>query len=726
MKTKCLCLLLCVLTLFSSAALAAPGDAQFYSDSSDGEALTGWQGGALVLTSKGLERIGADGSSALLFPAPKELGGGYDALIYGDGTTLYALDKTTGALYTWDLTTGGLTLLCQLDWDGLGMTMDGYTFAAEVSSLLVADGSATLLLTGDDYLTASLLRFDLATGARTATGVKRLVSVTPYQDGKLLGSTYDPYAAEGSRSRLMVIDPTAGRAEDVGPLPDNAAGLIYDAANGYFYCLSASELHRGRVGEMTECVAYIPSNAPYVSLTSADRQPQTAILEGGLFASLDYGVLTVRNADPQYKPSRTLRISGGSSDSAYRAFVREHPEVPVLFTPVLSSADDVMRAMVGGDGADLYVLPVSSSLYAPLIEKGYLADLTQNETVRSLVERMYPALAEGLMQDGKIYAMPSTIYAQTLGYSPYVLEQLGLTEDDLPKTLPEFLEFVGRWDDEFAEEHPSLSLFTDTLDMSEAKLLFFDRMLSQYEAMLRLRGEEITFDTPLFRELLAALESANLPELAESIFDVTSGVSRSYTIFDDSAKPTALFDFYYSAYLMDYNLDQGYKPLLLPLAEDAPALLEAYMEVYVVNASSKNADLALSYLETVAGNLGDGLERTLLPDVNDPVENPNMLENIREGEASLKEAEERGDEESAAVLREQLAYTRKYRYAISPEDIEAYRSIADKLTLSPVSAIGSDYAQDLLKRYLTGQIDADGFIRQLQQKLRMAQLEQIG
>lgn len=726
MKTRCLFLLLCLFLALTSSALAAPGDAQLYSESTEGLSMTAWQGGALVLTSKGLEKVAPDGSSTLLFPAPQEMSA-YDTLIYGDGATLYALDKASGALSTWDLKTGALTLLCQLNWDGLGLTMDGYTFAAEVSSLYVADGMATLLLVGDDYLTASLQRFSLEDGARTPTGVERLTSVTPYQDGKLLGSTYDTGAPAGSQSRLLRIDPVTGNAEDAGPLPDGAAGLAYDAESGYFYCLSASELHRGRVGEATECVAYIPSNAPYISMTSADRQPQTALLSGGLFASLDYGVLTVRNADPQYKPSRTLRISGGSSDDAYRAFTREHPEIPVIFEPVtLTSAEDVMRAMVGGDGADIYVLPVSSTLYAPLIEKGYLSDLTQSETIRSLVERMYPALAEGLMQGGKIFAVPSSMYATTLGYSPYVLEQLGLTEDDLPKTLPEFLEFVGRWDDEFAEEHPTLSLFTESFDMSEAKLLFFDRLLSQYESTLRLRGEEISFDTPLFRELLAALEGANLPELAESIFDVDSGVSRAYTIFDDSAKPTALFDFYYSAYVMDYNLDQGYEPLLLPLSQDTPALLDAYMEVYVVNASSENADLAVAYLETVANNLGDGLTRTLLPDVNEPVENPNMVENIQEGEAALKEAEERGDEESAAVLREQLAYTQKYRYAISPENIEMYRNVADSLTLPTASAVYGDYAQDLLKRYLTGQLDADGFIRQLQQKLRMAQMEQIG
>lgn len=57
-----------------------------------------------MLTSKGLERIGADGSSALLFPAPRNWAEADDALSTATARRLYALDKTTGALYTWDLT----------------------------------------------------------------------------------------------------------------------------------------------------------------------------------------------------------------------------------------------------------------------------------------------------------------------------------------------------------------------------------------------------------------------------------------------------------------------------------------------------------------------------------------------------------------------------------------------------------------------------------------------
>ena len=727
MKIKLCSLLLCLLVLLSSAALAAPGDAQLFSEAADGLAITAWQGGALVLTSDGLVRVSPQGETTRLFPAPQELGGGYEALLYGDGQTLYALSTSTGALYTWDLGSGELTLQCQLNWDGLSLVMDGYTFPAEVCSLYVGDGIATLLQVSDDYLTASLQRFDLSSGARTPAGVEKLVGCAPYREGKLLGSAYDLAANTGAKNRLLIVDPISGSAEDAGPLPDDAVGLCWDEESGFFYCLVGSELHRGRVGEATECVAYIPSNARFVGLTSADRQPQTVLMEGGLMGALDYGVLTIRNVDPQYKPDRTLRISGGNADDAYRAFAKEHPEIPVLFEPSrLTSAEDVMRAMVGGDGADIYVLPVSSPLFKPLMQKEYLLDLSDDEAVRALVNRMYPALAEGLMQDGKIYAVPASMYASTLGYSPYVLEQLGLTEEDLPKTFPEFLEFVGRWDDEFAGDYPAFSLFTDMLDMENAKLTFFDRALSLYEATLRSRGEQITFDTPLFRELLSALESANLPELSESIFSDTVGVSRAYTIFDSEAKPTALFDFFYSASINDYNLDEGYKPLLLPRAGDTPALMVAYMDVYVVNATSKNADLARAYLETVTKNLGDGLTRSLLPEENEPVESPNMVENLREGEAALKDAEARGDEESAAILREQVASLESYRYAISPELIEMYRGIADKLTLSQASAIASDYASDLLKRYLTGQLDMEGFIRQLEQKLRMSQMEQIG
>ena len=40
------------------------------------------------------------------------------------------------------------------------------------------------------------------------------------------------------------------------------------------------------------------------------------------------------------------------------------------------------------------------------------------------------------------------------GYSPSALEKIGLTEDDLPKTFLEFIDFAVMWIEDYAERVP--------------------------------------------------------------------------------------------------------------------------------------------------------------------------------------------------------------------------------------------------------------------------------
>ena len=48
---------------------------------------------------------------------------------------------------------------------------------------------------------------------------------------------------------------------------------------------------------------------------------------------------------------------------------------------------------------------------------------------------LYPALRDEVMKDGKLYAIPVTLYGSTLSYMPSKLEEIGLTEEDMPTTF---------------------------------------------------------------------------------------------------------------------------------------------------------------------------------------------------------------------------------------------------------------------------------------------------
>ena len=125
-------------------------------------------------------------------------------------------------------------------------------------------------------------------------------------------------------------------------------------------------------------------------------------------------------------------------------FMNAHPDIPIVLADVNSfSADQLAQSMVSGnDAADIYSLSLSYGSFDQLRQKGYCVDLSSSEVLLNAVKQMNPDFTASFYQDGKLYAFPESAGATGFGYSPSALEKIGLTEDDLPKTYLEFIDFA--------------------------------------------------------------------------------------------------------------------------------------------------------------------------------------------------------------------------------------------------------------------------------------------
>jgi len=582
-----------------------------------------------------------------------------------------------------------------------------------------------------DWNNNDLYRVTLSDGKATKLTRDHLTGLTPYTGDKLL-AVYSNYEAENEEDRraLVAVDKETGAIEKLCSLRGNQnyLGLTYDSASGYVYITDDSHLYRfdSTFAEATLC-AYLPPH-------SSDNSASGTIFDGKYYlpdwSDSRYMACTV---DPALLPSRVLRMNySNSGDDLLRAFCLEHPEIALeTGSSDAYTAEDISRAMTSGDNsADIFSLYLSNGTYEALRRKGYCYDLSGSEILSGFVSRMYPHFAKVLMQDTKLCAIPSYVSVSSIGYFPLAFEKVGLTEEDVPTTMMEMLDFIQMWVDDYADEYPEMQLFQGSYRLREQLFsMIFQMQISYCEA----QGETLTFDTPVIRKLLSRLEEIG-PALKSMEPEENSAASMVFYSDD----PNALFTTYASILPDRYGSGRrwnGY-PMILALDEGMTPALSMNMSAYIVNPNSENTDLAVTFLEYMVEHMYQDTKITLLPDENEPYQNEYYEQNMKyydESIAMTTEALESAAEEDKAMYEEQLTWLKEAkertekeeRWAISAEEIAEYREIAQYLTILSTDMFSgaNNEASNLMQRYIDGQIGAEQFIKEFSRIIRMIQME---
>lgn len=124
-------------------------------------------------------------------------------------------------------------------------------------------------------------------------------------------------------------------------------------------------------------------------------------------------------------------------DAVEAAFAAEHPEYNITWDNVVynQGADyfpQLQTALASGDQPE--IMMGNPGLYPDLVEQGYVADMTDNEVIKSL------GLPSGdlgdVSADGKIYGFPIDFKTWGVFYNKKIFNDLGLSE---PTTYTELL-----------------------------------------------------------------------------------------------------------------------------------------------------------------------------------------------------------------------------------------------------------------------------------------------
>lgn len=758
MKKACLiCCLLLALT-FGTQALAAPGDATFFTEAQRREmGLSNYNrpiiagidgtlyilfGGSIYTYKAGQESpqqlvsgLEADRFSTYT-EAQSRLGEKADMLIYrllSAGDTMYGLNTLNGKLFPLTFADGKVSYgtPVQLDWEGMETKDGDYSYIKDVVKAVIADGKIYMLIrdyTQNEYYPA-LVCYDLKSGTKQAFNVPFIQDFTPYRDGKLLVKIYDMEHAydeskqEMRKPSLGIFDPTAGTATETGLFNNQeVSGLIYQMESDTLYYMAPNKIYAMKALSEPVQVAYLPMDY--------GEESTTVLLDGGLYAISSWNGTFVRNTDPAYIPTGSLSVYSGYTDQATMAFSAKYPDMPVTFNQnvYFESSQAMAQAMVSGDSAfDVYRFGISYQDFANLLEKGYCSDLSASPVLTEQITKMYPFLKDAVTKDGKFYALPLELNSYGLSYSPTNWKEAGL-EKRMPKTFLELIDFMNWWAQEGKDAYPEYMLMEG---VSDYRATMLDMAFNLYMQYCQAQEENLTFDTPLFRKLMAAVESLNVGDL-----DVPLDEGESDEVLYNGK--SLLMNYY--DWLDPQSMNSDYsRPLPLPLEEGMPVHIPAYIQVMFINPNSKNMDMALRYLEANLEFMERYRHIMLFPDDNEPVVRPDYdswialiekeLENAKKQLDSAKPEQKKDMEGMVKSYEDLLAKKDKYYWQVSKENIAAYRELAALCYAATPNMLdyrpkeGESEIRALIARYQQKQIPLDQFIAEADKKIRMIMLE---
>ena len=647
----------------------------------------------------------------------------YGVVLEGEDS-LYALNRDNGLLYKIVLSgdTYSLTEYARLNWEDMLVDYGDYTSARYIASGTVVNGMVYLLAQNDDY-DNDLYAFDIAknTYENLSSAVPYATDVKAYRDGLALLSY------EGLYYLNLQTDELSSMMSGY-----NGTGMAVDKEGHLYICVS-NEIYsdRNTAGTM-EVVGY-------TAVTNYYTDGPTAAIYGDygymrLTGSSDEDALELVDTAPGTMPEYVLRIANSNTDltEAVKAFNRLYPGVPVVIdeSTYVSTVEDLSEAMQGSNPADLYGMSLNAISLSTLAKKDYL--LALDDSMGDYAATLNERVREACSYNGTFYAVPTYNYAYTIGYNLKAFEKVGLTEDDVPKTYSEMLDFIDRWQNEFAEEYSEMSLF-ESMQWIDMKTQLLSSLLNYRELQCKVSGETLSFNDSALLETLEKLSQTDFygfydPNAESSDDDVY------YEEYETDGTPRFLFTSYYSLEPQSYDNQKYMKPLVLTISEDDEPLVKTSLYVMVVNPETEHKEAALALLKCIAENIDETQKIAIMPDKNEPVINTWAIESLNNYERVISEltalkatltneSDIKFVQEYLDNYTEMLNDYEQYRYAATAEDIANYRSIESWLVPAFVSTLVDSEVTTLSNRLRDGDINAKTFVNELTRKVQMILLE---
>ncbi|MBQ8201213.1 MAG: carbohydrate ABC transporter substrate-binding protein [Clostridia bacterium] len=600
------------------------------------------------------------------------------AEIVSDGEKLYGINDLNGLVFTIRIENGEILYDDVVTLKDVSPMYHGYDDASWYwSPLNVCVADHQLLWhtryekrDGTDGYTYCLMIWDLKDGSLRKAPIDEPQAVAAYRDGQVLVLTQKP--DEKYDYVVNVYNPSTDEMTAVGEITGRTSSLrriVYSPrADALLYQDGNRIMGMEAFGEAVQ-YAYMPGTNG------------TGLAVVGDSIVVDYSSWTAaRTLTKGYTAEDCVRTFNAPIGTG-RAFSEEYPAIPVFgaddYALEDADADAYVEYMTNGtEIPDVARLGYNSGLFDQLVDSGVMRDLSGNEEIAAYVNALYPAYRELVSRDGAIYAVPT----MTSSYGGFyinkkVMQDMGLTEADIPANLADLCAFAERWNDEYAALYPHYTLLEYTEDYRER---IFHLMLEGWYGYCQANDQPLHFDDPVFRTMLKALDDMNIRELDASMQTENPEVSDyKQGLIWDHCQLVGNF----ASYMEDYS-DRVFLPMTLTAQTPFAAKVDN-VTLWYVNAQSAHVEYAEAFIEKQIELITDKFRRVLLSTCVEPVENRGYAELLATENEKLAAMEAQKDSVNPvtaklleAAIQSQRAYmekeVEKSRYTITPSAIENY------------------------------------------------------
>lgn len=412
--------------------------------------------------------------------------------------------------------------------------------------------------------------------------------------------------------------------------------------------------------------------------------------------------------------TRILKIQGSGPNPVDQEFLLLHPGVQIEYVPSTAYESTGVYHAIISEVIELDVCLIDNSVTAEaFLQKGYTLDLTCSPQIYDMAKAMYEPIQERIFDGEKLLFIPYKLdLGAILEYRTDALELAGLTPSELPATIEGLLDLIIAWEDDKVVP----MLFDES---AHNELLM--RVLESYILNSRRANSNLVFDTPIFRRLLAKTRTAAT---------VSTTQSAEYN-------PPKLF--------MQMGAEiPGVNSVVFPLTANESPRYTGRLFGWAVVADTEQADLAIEYVLFRMGKVTKATEVLLFDGAYEAIERDDFPAFVSNWKTELERLQAMlMTEDNPIAQREIEAQIDKQknqiehpldslRYAITSDEIAFYQQevipniefrFSDPITDASVTSL---WAKQLIEQYTTGVISEDKFIKELDNRIWMMEMEADG
>lgn len=566
-------------------------------------------------------------------------------------------------------------------------------------------------------------------------------SLIGYYDNRYTGLTDDPLTA------LVRINRQTGLTDTLCEMESDSSFSGFTMSGTSVVFNDGSQVLRVAAPyDTVETIGYLPPAYVYTNLPGC--------VSGNSYYTYNYdsGLTSIDLTAPL--PATVLRIdssiSWGDAGNLVRQYAKEHPEVGIVYASTsASTAPDYTQHMQSGEALDLYSFYLPGDAFAALRNKGYLAELSGSSDLLAAVSEMFPNLTKQVLVDGHLYALPVEVSTSCWSIDTAVLEDVGLTAEDVPTTYLELLNLIDEWITSYVEDYPEHALMDYPYSLS---MQLFSQIMMAQIAECEADGRTLTFTDADFIATLNKLDSMREKLQAyedqwsddnNNVYVTDSGITYSGITYSGNAVIGGSYDTSSEGPLLSSyaSIDIHYAsspestavPLMLSIQPNHDSSVIGNLRVMAVNRSSKNADAAMNLLTYLAVNRSDYQKSLFSPAYTDNIEDPHYeetkashesyIDELTKAMATADDSEKRDYQEAIQNLTDALTRLSPYQY--TTEDILLYDSQMENVRIIESTVFYGDdnEASTLVNRYMDGNITVDQFVRELTRIVQMMIME---